>query len=62
MAASVGDSCENVGFTDFFTSPCCYAEFFGKRDHCPSCGAPVKCSVEYVRAARCTIIEETADD
>lgn len=55
MRAAPGDRCSNAGFTDQFTSPCCYADFVGKRTTCPECGAPLRCVVEHVPQAACYI-------
>lgn len=55
MDAKPGHACKNNGWTDRFTTPCCYADFTGERSTCPDCGAPIECSVEYEPQTVCTM-------
>lgn len=58
MGAKRGEVCRNSGFTDRFTTPCCYADFEGERETCPDCGAPIECEVEHEPVSVCRIREE----
>lgn len=58
MEAKRGDSCANPGFDDHFTTPCCYADFVGKRTTCPECGAPIVCAADWMPVAVCYIAKE----
>lgn len=55
MRAKRGDRCSNPGHDDYFTTPCCYAYFTGKKHKCPECGAPIICEVEQQPVAVCRI-------
>lgn len=62
MRAKRGDRCSNPGFDDHFTSPCCYADFDGKRNTCPECGAPIVCETEKQPVAVCRIADADEED
>lgn len=62
IGAERGDVLRNPGFTDRFTTPCCYADIDGKATKCPSCGAPIVCEVEQQPVAVCRIADKDEEE
>lgn len=56
MDAAAGEQCSNPGWTDRFTTPCCYADFEGEQSTCPECGTSIECEVEYQPVAVCRVV------
>lgn len=55
------DSCSNSGFSDRWTSPCCYAEIRETKPGvhlCPECGRRVSCSLAYEPVCRSFLMDE----
>lgn len=63
----IGDRCNNDHFPNRFTCPNCYADHElsageeGTTITC-DCGATLRCQVELIESAQCTIIDPNEED
>ena len=57
----LSDATSNNGFTDWWTSPCCYADMRDIKPgvhRCPECGRRVACSIEHEPVCRAYLADE----
>jgi hypothetical protein len=57
MEAERGAKCSNSGYGARWTTPCCYTDLREKADKCPTCGAPIVCTVEEEPVSVCRIAD-----
>ena len=60
LGVEAGERCSNSPWVEYYTSPCCYADFQGDRDTCPECGTAIQCEIEQQPVRVCTVSEQPA--
>ncbi len=60
MSEPFQDECTNPGYTDKYTTPCCYVDIYeGEGLHaCPKCERPVVCSEETQPMKVCRLVDD----